>query len=275
LFTLCLVHPPLPPPYPLSHTCAPRYDKDKKKKKKGDAEEEDPELMKSKSASALDNKNARRTRTLGTMGVNNAVMKAMKEAMSTMAINDNSTDQSAEDKLKEIMIAAKQTGMSVDKIFGFFKNSTSDDSDLTPDQFKEALQRLSPGMFDVEDGQLDDLIQKFDSDGDGLVSFPEFRHYCYYNINAVCWRAERLRMEKSGAMQAMEEEYHNVHDKNVPSTHADEIDAHPENVFMEAGDKIYAGNKLFWRNNHTVHTTMWHNVEVSCMSVVCWNETGE
>ena len=47
----------------------------------------------------------------------------------------------------------------------------------------------------------------------------------------------------------------------------------PAGVSTSAGSKIYAGNKLFWRNSHTVHTTMWLNEEVRCVSVVCWNET--
>jgi len=167
------------------------------------------------------------------------------------------------------MIAAKQSGMSVDKIFAYFKNSTSDTTDLSPEQFGDALKNLSPTIFDLTPEEVNSLVSKFDTDGDGLVSYVEFRHYCYYEINAVCWRAERLRMEKSGAMQDMEAEYkHHTHHTHVDSTVAEEVK-------IDAGDKIYEGNKLYWRTNTTIHIRMYHNVEISMLCVLCWSETDD
>ncbi len=238
----------------------PRYDKKKK-------DEPVNEMVQSMSADAILEKDKRRKKTFTTMGVSTAVRAAMDEAMSGLLINVDA-DQSAEDKLKAVMIAAKQTGMSVDKIFSYFKNSTSDSSDLTAEQFGAALKSLSPTIFDLEEDEVMMLVQKFDTDGDGKVSYPEFRHYCYYNINAVCWKAERLRMEKSGAMDAMEAEYKHLHE---PAHNDDEVP--PEDITIETGEKIYEGNKLFWRKNHTLMISMWHNTEVNCIAIMCWNET--
>jgi hypothetical protein len=213
----------------------------------------------------------RRKRTFNTMGVTAGVRAAMDEAMgSLLAGVDN--EMAAEEKLQAVMIAAKETGMSVEKIFSYFKNSTTDSSDLTPEEFGKALRSLSPTIFDLEMEEVQSLVDKFDADGDGKVSYPEFRHYCYYSINAVCWRAERLRMEKSGEMDRMEDEYHHVHD-GTPLHNFDV--GHPETVKLDLGEKIYDGNKLYWRSNVTIHIRMWHNEEISCITVLCWSETDD
>lgn len=146
--------------------------------------------------------------------------------------------------------------MTVDKIFAYFKNSTSDNSDLTPKQFGDALKALSPTIFDLAADEIDDLVSKFDTDGDGMVSYPEFRHYCYYQINAVCWRAERLRMEKSGAMDSFEAEYHHTADDH----HVDPEAA--QEIKIDHGACIYEGNKLYWRTNTTIYIRMYHNSEI-------------
>ena len=182
------------------------------------------------------------------------------------------TDMAAEEKLQAVMIAAKETGMSVEKIFSYFKNSTTDSSDLTTEQFGTALRNLSPTIFDLAPDEVSVLVEKFDTDGDGKVSYPEFRHYCYYSISAVCWRAERLRMEKSGEMDKLEDEYHHVHD-GTPLHHF--AGGNPEMVKLELGEKIYDGNKLYWRSNVTIHIKMWHNEEISCITVLCWSETDD
>ena len=195
----------------------------------------------------------------------------MDEAMgSLLAGVDN--DMAAEEKLQAVMIAAKETGMSVEKIFSYFKNSTTDVTDLTSEQFGAALKNLSPTIFDLEQDEVTTLVEKFDTDGDGKVSYPEFRHYCYYSINAVCWRAERLRMEKSGEMERLEDEYHHVHD-GTP-LHDFPI-GQPETVKLDLGEKIYDGNKLYWRSNVTIHIRMWHNEEISCITVLCWSESDD
>ena len=235
-----------------------------KKKKKSD----EPEMMTSMSVDELHKKEERRKRTFTTMGVTASVRAAMDDAMGSLLV-DVDKDADAESKLKAVMIAAKQSGMSVDKIFAYFKNSTSDTTDLSPEQFGEALKNLSPTIFDLTAEEVSSLVKKFDTDGDGLVSYVEFRHYCYYEINAVCWRAERLRMEKSGAMDSMEAEYH----EHSHHTHVDPTVA--EEVKIEPGDKIYEGNKLYWRTNTTIHIRMYHNVEISMLCVLCWSETDD
>jgi len=148
-------------------------------------------------------KDERRKRTFTTMGVSAGVRAAMASQMGQLLSNVDES-ASAEDKLKSVMIAAKQSGMTVEKIFSFFKNSDQvTASDISPQEFASALQALSPTLFEMEDSEINEIVVKFDTDGDGKISFAEFKNYCYYKINAVCWRAERLRMEKSGEMSRL------------------------------------------------------------------------
>mmetsp|Transcript_24785 Transcript_24785/g.46611 ORF Transcript_24785/g.46611 Transcript_24785/m.46611 type:complete len:503 (+) Transcript_24785:67-1575(+) len=236
------------------------------RKKKKDPDE--PEMMQSMSADAITQKEERRKRTFTTMGVTASVRAAMDDALGGI-LDGVDGDADAETKLQSVMIAAKQSGMSVDKIFAYFKNSTTDNSDLTPAQFGDALKALSPSIFDLTEEEIHHLVSKFDTDGDGLVSYPEFRHYCYYQIKAVCWRAERLRMEKSGAMDSFEAEYNHTAD-----THHVDPEAAQE-IKIEPGPCIYEGNKLYWRTNTTIYIRMYHNSEISCICILCWSETDD
>jgi len=151
---------------------------------------------------SMKKKNERRERTFTQIGVSASVRSAMASQMGEL-LSKIDANQSAEEKLKQVMIGAKQSGMTVEKIFSFFSNDSNSTKDLTPDAFRSALKALSPTVFDLEESEVKEIVVKFDTDGDGLISFAEFKNYCYYNINAVCWRAERLRMEKSGEMKRL------------------------------------------------------------------------
>ena len=70
-------------------------------------------------------------------------------------------------------------------------------------------------------------------------------------------------------MEDMEAEYHD----HSHHTHVDAAAA--EEVKIEPGDRIYDGNKLYWRTNTTVHIRMYLNVEISMLCVLCWNETDD
>ena len=77
-----------------------------------------------------------------------------------------------EERLQQIMTRAKETGMSVSKIFGFFTNHPQH---ITKDEFKMGLQRLGAKLFDLTDEELQIIIDKFDVDGDGTISIAEFK----------------------------------------------------------------------------------------------------
>ena len=68
--------------------------------------------------------------------------------------------------------------------------------EITPAQFKDALDRLCPNVFNVTDKELAGLIAEFDTDGNGTISISEFRDFCY-RIPHLAWKAERMRYERS------------------------------------------------------------------------------
>lgn len=57
------------------------------------------------------------------------------------------------------------------------------------------MRRLGRKLFDIADDELEELITKFDKDGDGDISLLEFREFCM-EIPHVAWKAEKLRFER-------------------------------------------------------------------------------
>jgi hypothetical protein len=70
-------------------------------------------------------------------------------------------------------------------------------------------------------------------------------------------------------MDSFEAEYNHTKDDH----HVDAGAA--EEVKIETGPMIYEGNKLYWRTNTTIHIRMFHNSEISCISLLCWSETDD
>lgn len=77
-----------------------------------------------------------------------------------------------EQRLQQIMTKAKETGMTVQKIFSFFTNHPEF---FTKEEFKTGLEALGDGLFNLTDEELDEIIAKFDVDGDGTISIAEFK----------------------------------------------------------------------------------------------------
>ena len=236
-------------------------------------------------------KATRRKSAFATMGVGTSMKQALDDAMSAAHQLGGGEAKTPEQKLQAVMIQAKESGMEIDKIFKFFKgtSSSSEEGDpasaaaITAPEFGAALQRLSPKVFDLTPSELALLVAKFDVDGDGTISVDEFKDYCYYEIPALCWRAERLRMEKAGLMQrlpgAAAHSGHNLHIVSAgagagaaagagagPSTNSPgggATNATPSNRTRRnsmtaganffggqeivAGDRIYDGTKFFWK----------------------------
>ena len=114
-------------------------------------------------------------------------------------------------------------------------------------QFKEGLQRLGSKLFDLTDQELDEIIAKFDVDGDGTISIAEFKVYCYYQIPSVSWKAERKRVEASGEMAKLKAVVagHMHHDELN-----DDIMEHPEDDYDDPATHIHTAGE---QGESTVH----------------------
>ena len=125
--------------------------------------------------------------------------------------------------------------------------------EITPAQFKDALDRLCPNVFNVTDKELAGLIAEFDTDGNGTISISEFRDFCY-RIPHLAWKAERMRYER----QANEE----GRSVSVRPTKAATPVAMPAGSSAKTAEQqakaqeeadrsvvvreIYSGTKVFW-----------------------------
>jgi len=127
---------------------------------------------------------------------NDKLRALLDDAMSNIVASIN-LEGSPEDRLKQIMTKAKETGMTVGKIFSFFTNKPNH---FTKEEFVRGLEALGDGLFNLSNEEVDEIIAKFDVDGDGTISIAEFKMYCYYQIPSVPWKAERRRVEASGEM---------------------------------------------------------------------------
>ena len=130
------------------------------------------------------------------------------------ALNGVDTESTPDDKLRAVMIGAKERGLTVPQIFAFFMGDGEDDvgadgsaspkavaagermaqgdddfdgTEITPERFRAALEKLGPRIFVVTDGELAALISVFDEDGNGMISLVEFRSYCY-RIPHLAWK---------------------------------------------------------------------------------------
>ena len=156
-------------------------------------------------------------------------------------------EAAAEDQLRELMIAAKQSGLAVKNIFEYFDKDG--DEQITPDEFKGALEKLDAGrsILNLSPEDADQLIAKFDVDGDGSISMAEFKHYCY-NINALCWKAERVRLEAAGEFVGFSDSHKTTGAETSPKAKM----MHSITDALASSDdvtKIHETTKLFWRTN--------------------------
>ncbi len=217
----------------------------------------------------------RRRKTMKTMSASatSSGMKALLEDTIAGIADNIAMDGTAEERLQKIMTAAKETGMAVGKIFSYF---TDNPQHFTKEEFKSGLAKIGEKHFNLTDDEVDEIITKFDIDGDGTISTAEFKIYCYYHIPGVAWKAERKRMEMNGEMDKL---------KAIVAGHAhheedeeDEVQHHPEDVQEEmhvypCGEMVFKTTKLFWRTNTTVEVRLYYQVDTDVITIQVFNQT--
>ncbi|GMH46806.1 hypothetical protein TrRE_jg6999 [Triparma retinervis] len=220
----------------------------------------------------------RRTQTSKSMASsasNDKLRALLDDAMSNIAASI-ARDGTPEDRLKAIMTKAKETGMSVKKIFSYF---TNDPNHFTKEEFKNGMMHFGDNLFNLEDDEINEIISKFDVDGDGTISIAEFKLYCYYQIPTVSWKAERRRMEASGEMEMIKKVVagHMHHDelhKKDTLHEGDEDENEEEGTHVHgAGELVNKTTKLFWRTNTTVDVRLYYSMEIDIISIQVFNQT--
>jgi len=151
------------------------------------------------------------------------------------------------ERLETVMTKAKESGLSADKIFSFFKGGEKLNRSvrLTKEEFLSGLEKLGDNVFVLTSKELDELVEKFDTDGDGMISLDEFRTYCLFQIPSLAWRAERQRMEKSGEMELL---------KARLSSRLSEL----SRFVVPCGDEFCSTSKLFWRTQANIRIHMFY-----------------
>jgi hypothetical protein len=170
---------------------------------------------------------------------------------------------SPEERLQVIMTAAKESGLSLEKIFSFFQGENNREGYMTKQGFLDALGKLADNLFMVTEEESDEMVKKFDVNGDGMISLAEFKAYCLFQIPGVAWKAERRRLEASGEILQITADLKSGFERG-------EIKIYP------CGDEIYRASKLFWQTNISVEMQLFYCAPMDVITVRLFNiSTGE
>jgi Ca2+-binding EF-hand superfamily protein len=180
--------------------------------------------------------------------------KSMARNMSQIA-DGLSSDGSAIEKLHEVMTQAKESGLSVGKIFAHFQGGNKETTEVSLAQFVEGLSNLGDGIFTAQEEEMTDLVNCFDYNGDGMVSLAEFKSYCYYQIPTEVWIAERLRLEESGGMLRVVKDLKADFERRVG------IEVYP------CGDLMDTSSKALWRTDTSLDVRLYYCTELGVITV--------
>jgi len=194
--------------------------------------------------------------------------------------SDFEKDKTGLDKLWTVMTKAKESGMTVDQIFSFFKSDAG--GDISPLDFQEGLSKIGPALR-LTELELADIFQTLDTDGDQTIDINEFKEHCY-KIPRLAWKAERIRMEREKRKSIELAEKLVANPPKSPSgafmhkleeQHAAAAAAATELEGKQASEMIYEGTKLFWRTHEKIDIQM-HEYPLFHVLVVCaYNATRE
>ena len=132
-------------------------------------------------------RNERRRRS-SSLAQNPQIRDIIAKTVEELAQKDNKdglTYKTAEDRLKEVLAEAKESGHSAEKIFSVFKSEAGSSGELfvSKQDFIEGLNEL--GYKITSDEELEYVTDRFDLNNDGLISMSEFQHYCYYEVSSI------------------------------------------------------------------------------------------
>lgn len=168
--------------------------------------------------------------------------------------DDFINDRTPMDKLDTVMTKAKESGMSVEKIFEFF--TPNNEKEISLANFTASLQKLGPAFFDFSAEEIETVFDMLDTDNSKTIDPIEFRDHCYL-IPRLAWKAERIRLEKL---------------KNAPATAAPAGSAAaaeptPPADQSQVHTTIKKATKLFWRTQERVYVVVKHYPNLDCYLV--------
>ena len=166
----------------------------------------------------------------------------------------------AEERLQAVMTKAKERGMTPENIFSFFNGGNPNTTHITKESFLDALERLGDTFVVITDEELTNIVEKFDHNNDGKVSIDEFKNYCY-EIPSVPWKAERMRLERSGELRKLKAQL------SRRFTLSDIEDGH------SCGDEVYRSSKFFWKTNNNVEIRLFYSEDLNVITVQLYSQT--
>lgn len=173
------------------------------------------------------------------------------------------TEGTAEERLKNVLTKAKETGMTADDIFSFFNGGNPNTTQITTESFLSSIENLGDKFLFVADDELRMIVRNFDNNDDGKISIAEFKNYCYYNIHSVAWKAERTRLEKSGEMKMLQAQ---LSRRFKPGDHSDESDC---------GEEVRRTSKFFWKTNNNVEIRIFFTEILNVITLQLYSQTNE
>lgn len=193
------------------------------------------------------NERRRRSSSLAQSDQIRDLIRTTVEELTMKDTNDSdvgSQYKTAEDRLKEVLAEAKESGYSSERIFSILGKSSDQrlsEEELIPKQsFIEGLKKL--GYIWNGEEELKYIIDRFDTNKDGMISMAEFQHYCYHDVPSVAWKAERQRMEKAA-------------DANDGAA-VDESRFDIKEIMYSVGTTVHNTSKLFWKIDVSVKITL-------------------
>jgi len=173
------------------------------------------------------------------------------------------TEGTAEERLKNVLTKAKETGMTADEIFSFFNGGNPNTTQITTESFLSSIEKLGDTFLVLTDDELRMIVKKFDKNDDGKISIAEFKNYCYYNIHSVAWKAERTRLEKSGEMKMLQAQ---LSRRFKPGDNSDDSDC---------GEEVHRTSKFFWKTNNNVEIRIFFTEILNVVTLQLYSQTNE
>eukprot|EP00557_Chaetoceros_sp_GSL56_P001379 CAMPEP_0176495194 /NCGR_PEP_ID=MMETSP0200_2-20121128/10519_1 /TAXON_ID=947934 /ORGANISM="Chaetoceros sp., Strain GSL56" /LENGTH=542 /DNA_ID=CAMNT_0017893041 /DNA_START=546 /DNA_END=2175 /DNA_ORIENTATION=- len=186
---------------------------------------------------------------------------SMYENIASTTIDQVVTSGMAEERLKNILTKAKESGMTADEIFSFFNGGNPNTTKITKDSFVASLEKLGGTFLALTDDELTNIVKKFDMNEDGKISIAEFKNYCYFQIPSIAWKAERTRLEKSGEMKMLQAQL----SRRFKPGKCDDGNA--------CGEEVYRTSKFFWKTNNNIEKV--YNERLNVLSMQLYSQAFE